>query len=128
MWAVFVYSGPSAAAPLDAAKPRVDPATEQAFLDYSRNCTCNRRPVVPFFEYEVSGPRLERVDGASTPGPRTRVRVEETPWQSVCSGLNGALCTRKNVKCGSMPEAQFTDDSGKVIAVGNECENKIYYI
>lgn len=107
---------------MDAAKFNIDPATEAAFLSYSRNCTCNRRPVVPFFEYDVTGPRTERTDGASTPGPRTRVRVEETPWQSVCSGLTGALCMRKNVKCGS--PTQFTDDSGKVIAVGNECGDR----
>lgn len=118
----------TAAAPAaEATKPKIDPATEKAYLHYATNCTCNRQPNVPTIEYTVTGPPTERVDGATTPGPRTVVRVPTgISYQAVCSGLTGALCTSKNVKCGQ--QTQFTDDAGKVIAVGNDCASRIDYL
>lgn len=111
----------------NATKPNIDPTTVQAYLDYANNCTCNRRPKVEEIEYTATGPLTYRVDGASTPGPRTTVRVPTgISWQAVCSGLTGALCTKKNVKCGRQTE--FTDDSGKVVAVGNDCAASIDYL
>lgn len=112
----------SPASPAVAAQPKIDPETVAAYVRYASSCTCNRQHIKNP-TYEASGPLTYRVDGASTPGPRTTVAIPV--WEGACSSLSGQVCSRKNVKCGR--STQFTDDSGKVIAVGNDCAAKIDY-